>query len=313
MPYTIAVFVVLVFAPMAVSGQATTASAKSGTDVEMLLLLIDQISRGFVSRDPSPFEKLYLHTYVSVRGKPIYNARDHLVAMVRSDAAAKRVKKPLDFETVSFISDAPAVRIYGNTAVVTSLKLNEWKYRGSKCLTRYQSTDVWLKLQGEWKLAAGAANSRQCDPAPWYPPHPAVAAIGEITTPPETISDAAENSIRQMLDELTKKTETGDKPSAHEQFFVPDYTSTNVEGELSSNPADLIEVLKAGVHPSQRTTIEHEGFLIFEDSALYIFDARTRPKLGTTERPKTNHYLTVLVRIDGNWKFAASHATNAIN
>lgn len=313
MPCTIALFIVLVFAPIAAAGQSTSAVPKSETDAQTLLSQIDQISKGFVSRDPGPFEKFYLHSYVSVRGKPVYNARDHLVAMVRSDAAAKRVKKALDFETVSFFTDQPTVRIYGNTAVVTLLKHNEWKYRGSKCITLYQSTDVWLRQQGEWKLAAGAANSRQCDPAPWYPPHPAVASVGEITTPPEAAQESAGKEIEEMLDELALKTETSDKPSAHERYFVSDFTSTSVEGEISSNPTELIDVLRAGVHPSQRTSIENEGFMIFDDSALYIFGARTRPRLGTTERPKTVYYMTVLVRTDSSWKFAASHAVNTIN
>ena len=73
-----------------------------------------------------------------------------------------------------------------------------------------------------------------------------------------------------------------------------------------------LDVLRAGVHPSQRTAIENEGFVIFEDSALYIFGARTRPRLGTTERPKTVYFLTVLVKTVEGWKFAASHAVNAI-
>lgn len=311
MPYTIALFIVLVFAPIAATGQVATAGAKSGTDVQTLVSLIEQINKAFVSRDPGPFERLYLDSYISVRGKPIYNARDHIVAMVRSDAAAKRAKKPLDFETVSFTSEEPSIRVYGNIAIATSLKHNEWRYRGSKCLTRYQSTDVWVRLQGEWKLAAGAANSRQCDPVPWHPPHPAVAAIGDITSPPENTNEEAEKEIQSILDELVRKAEPGDKTEGPERSFVSGFISTSSEGEISSNPSELIEILRAGNHPSQRTTIENEGFVIFEDSALYIFGARTRPRLGTTERPKTVYFLTVLVRTDGTWKFAASHAVNA--
>ena len=305
-----AIALAVLFAAASAAVSQAVPSRSVGEDARLISTYIDAIAKAFVSRDPEPFERLYLSDFVSVRGRPVYNAREHLAAMVRSDAAAKRAKRTLDFETIAFDSDAPSIKVIGDVAIVTALKRNEWKYRDSKCITRYQSTDVWVRAGSEWRLAAGAANIIQCEPMPWHPPHPAVASIPEKNTPPET-NDPAEQEIETLLQELVRTSETGDTASGHGRHFLADYVFTNAEAIRSDNPSELIEVIRAGSHPSQRTSIEEEGYFLYSDTAIYIFGARTRPRPGSIERAKTIYYLTVLVKIDGHWKFAAAHATKA--
>ncbi|MDM7922792.1 MAG: nuclear transport factor 2 family protein [Pyrinomonadaceae bacterium] len=305
-----AIALAFIFATASAAVSQAVTSRPVSEDVRLISSYIELIAKAFVSRDPEPFERLYLSEFVSVRGRPVYNAREQLAAMVRSDALAKRAKKPLDFETVSFESDDPTIRVIGDVAIVNSLKRNEWKYRDSKCLTQYQSTDVWVRTGSEWRLAAGAANTIQCDPMPWHPPHPAVASIPEKTTPPNT-NDPAESEIETMLQDIAKASETGDTAAAHGRHFLTDYVFINAEAVRADNPSDLIEAIRAGAHPSQRTTIEDEAIFVYGDAAVYVFGARTRPRPGSIERAKTVYYLTVLVRSEGRWRFAAAHAVKS--
>lgn len=316
MSFTIAVFIVLILAPAALWSQTASSPAASDQEADRrdIAELIIEISEAYVSRSAEPFERIMLDNYVSVRGKPVYNAREHLIAMMRADATALRSKRALDYVTLSFSADEPEIRIFGSAAIVTGMKRNEWQYRGSKCVTRYQSTDLWLKMNGKWRLAAGAANTIQCDPMPWHRPHPAVAAIPEIETPPSVSDTDSEKEIEHLLADIVKPsaTETGretETQSGPDRFFTRDFQATDFDAVTTNDRDALLGVLRSATAPAQRTSIENEAMLFYGDVAVYIFGLKTRGRLGTTERTKVVYYFTVLLKTETTWRFAVSHAT----
>lgn len=316
MSVTIAVIIVLIFAPAGLWSQsaAQPPAALQEADRLEIVELINEINDAYVSRSAEPFERIMTENYVAVRGKPVFNAREHLIAMMRADAAALRTKRTLDYVTLSFTADDPEIRIFGSAAIVTSLKRNEWQYRGSKCLTQYRSTDLWLKINSKWRLAAGAANTIQCDPMPWHRPHPAVAAIPEIETAPSAADAALEEEIEHLLAEIDRPpvTEAGretETRSVADRFFIRNFQSTDIEGNTTADQDPLLAVLRSAADPAQRTSIENESMLFYGDSAVYIFGLKTRGRLGTTERTKVVYYFTVLLKTEAGWRFAVSHAT----
>lgn len=261
-----------------------------------------EITRAFVARDPKPFERIYNKQYISIRNKPIYNAREHLLAMVKSDAALIKAGKSLEFETISYEHEGTKLRFFGRTAIVNVGKKNLWRYRESKCLTRYQATEVWLKRAERWQLFAGAVTTFQCDAMPWHPPHPAVAAIASQTAPSDG-EPTTENEIRDLLEEvsLAKGGRTGSDAAA--KLFAENFVSTNVKGEVGTDRTQLVNAFRSATSEQWK---EDEQFQVFDDTVIYTFRIRLPAKTaGGT------HYTVVFVKPNDRWIIAASHAAKA--
>lgn len=314
MAITVAVLIVIALVPLGAVSQALPATPAQETETERreISRSINDLARAYVERLPETFEKLVTPDYISVRGKPVYNAREHLLALIKAEAVGKRSGKPRDYQTLSFDSEDVKIRIFGNAAIVSSLKKNEWQYRGSKCLTQYRATDLWIKNLRGWQLAAGAATTIQCDPVPWYPAHPAVAAVPEKTEAPAVAESARVNEMQAMMNRIEEAvTGDGEGTTDFSRFFTKDFESVGADSLTSNNPGDLLNVFRLAADKAQRSTIVDEAYVFYEDAALHIFGLRTRGKLGTTERTRTTQYFAVLVRSENDWKYAAVHAMNA--
>lgn len=259
-----------------------------------------EIERAFVARDPEPFERIMLEDYIGVRSKPVYNAREQLLAMVRWDALAMKNRRKLDFETLSYDSESPSVRIAGRTAVINVLKNNLWSYKGSKCLSRYQATEVWVKRSSDWRLALGHMTAFQCDPMPWQPPHPAVSAVQTLTKPVARLNPEAELEVRETLRQVVNPT-----ASRTTGLFSSEFVSTNLKGEVGRDRNALLNALRADTNPRSERYRDDEAIQIFDDTAIYLFRLRTN-----AESPTSMNFSVVLVKQSGEWQIVASHATS---
>ena len=112
--------------------------------------------------------------------------------MMKADATMLRVGKKLDYETLSYEGENPQFHFYGQAAIVNITKKNYWQYHGNKCLTRTQGTELWLKRDGAWRAAASHVSTFQCEAMPFYPIHPAVAAIPSLTKAPPSADPESE-------------------------------------------------------------------------------------------------------------------------
>lgn len=125
--FAVKALIILLPLSLSVYSQFTqTVFSQSSNDVQEIRKAIDEVERAFVSRDPGPFERIYIDGYVNVREKPVFNYREQLSAMVKWDAAALKTGKKLDFETLSYDSDLPSVQLHGDVAIVNVLKKNLW-------------------------------------------------------------------------------------------------------------------------------------------------------------------------------------------
>lgn len=261
-----------------------------------------EIERAFVSRDPEPFERVMLEDYVSIRSRPVFNAREQLLAMVRWDALAIKNRRKLDFETLSYDSESPSVRIVGRTAVINVLKNNLWRYKDSKCLSRYQATEVWIKRVSAWQLLSGHMTTFQCDPMPWQPPHPALSSFASSTKPKAATRPEAELEIRETLRALTNPT-LGSRHAT--DAFSSEFVFTNLKGEVGRDRGFLLNALRTDTNPRSERYRDDEAIQIFDDTAIYLFRLRMN-----TEPPSSMNISIVLVKQNGEWQIVASHVTS---
>lgn len=299
---------VLIF-PLSLSVYAQftqTAYSQSTTDAEEISKAIAEVGRAFVSRDPTPFDRLYLDGYVNVREKPVFNYREQLSAMVRWDAAALKAGKKLDFETLSYDSDIPSIQVFGDVAIVNILKKNLWRYREDRCLTQYQTTEIWIRSESVWKIAAGHMSTIQCAQMPWQPPHPAVAEIRPILRPNKFISVKAETELRELLSKLN---DAGMRSDNNADAFVPEYTFTATNAAVSGDRSGLLTALKIPTMRNRDRYRDDEVFLSFGPAAIYLFRIRSFPKPGETAPPPPIVFSVMFIRSGDTWRIAASHAS----
>lgn len=289
------------------AGQAQFTQARySDNDAQEIRRTMLEVERAFVQRDPEPLERILIDGYVGIRGKPVFNAREQLAAMVRYDAAAKKSGKKLDFETLSYESDLPDVHLFGDSAIVNVLKKNLWRYKDDRCLTQYQSTELWLKLDGAWKVAAGHVSTFQCESMPWQPPHPAVAATRALSKPTKFISTSVETELREMLSRLTDAGLRGDNNS---DAFQSEFVATGPNGAVSSDRSVLLAALRIPTGRNNDRFRDDEVFLNFGSAAMYLFRIRSIPKTAETAPQPPIVYSVMFVRSGTNWQIAASHAS----
>jgi hypothetical protein len=276
-------------------------------DVQEIRKSMLEIERAFVARDSEPFERIFLDGYIGIRGKPVFNAREQLTAMIKWDAAVIKAGKKLDFETLSYESDHPTIHMFGDTAIVNVLKKNLWRYKESRCLTQYQSTELWLKQESRWKLTAGHMTTIQCDSMPWQPPHPAVAAIKAQSKPTRFLSPVVETEIRELLSKLTESGLHGDDNS---DAFSSDFVSTAINNDISGDRALFMNALKTPTNRTSERYRDDEVFQNFGNAAMYLFRVRSLAKAGETKPEPPIVFSVIFIKQNGSWKITASHASS---
>lgn len=297
---------VLTLASASFTQVSTSENPDKSSDAQEIRKSMLEIERAFVSRDPEPFDRFFLDGYVNIREKPVYNYRDQLAAMVKWDAAAIKAGKKLDFETLSYESEVPVISVYDGSAVVTTLKKNLWRYKDDRCLTQYQSTELWLKIERNWKVAAGHSSTIQCEPMPWQPLHPAVVDTRPLSKPIKYISTTAETELRGLLSKLN---DSGFRADTNVDAFTPEYSSTTSKGVISNDRSLLLETLKIPTLRNREKYRDDEVFLSFGNAAAYLFRVRSFPKAGETIPPRPVVYSVIFVRSENSWQIAASHAS----
>lgn len=294
------------FVSLALSVRAQSAKPDNSdrtADEQEIQRLIREINEAYVARNYGPLERVYLEKFVSIRNKPQYNYRAQLIAMMKSDARDLAAGKRPDYQTISYESENPQIRFFGNTAIVNVEKKNAWKYKEDRCLTRYQTTEVWIKREGSWRIAAAHATTFQCDSVPFYPPHPAVAAIPSQTMPQQNPDLSTDVAVRSMINQIS------DAPGS-EEFFADGYISATANGELSFDRGPIISALQSRTAGASRTLRRDEALQIFDDTAVYMFRVKQKSRQGDGEIAV--QVTAVLVNLGGRWQLAASHFSKVI-
>lgn len=276
-------------------------------DQNDILKAIGEISKAYVSRDPEPFSRYYLENYASIRGKPVFNMREQLLAMMRADSVLLKAGKRLDFDTIYYEAENPRFHFYGSVAILNVVRKNYWQYHGQKCLTTTHTTELWIRKTGDWKIAAGHVTTFQCEPKPYYPVHAAVAAIPSINKPPVNGDSGDEQQVRELILSLVKARNSGSGAfeAAVEKNVTADFVSTNVKGEVDRDRIALTSLPAPQPARAPGLRGQDEALVIYDSGAIFSYKlkAGTGSEAGSSPLQST----VFLVKIDGRWQIAAVH------
>jgi hypothetical protein len=129
---------------------APLALGQGGSVEQQIKTLSDQLAQAYVKGDTSFFE--------------IYLADDYTGIYASSQPYTKAESlKPGAFKFESFDMHEMKIRVYGDTAVVTSLTSAKGTINGKPFSGDFRTTRVWVKQKGGWKLVA--FQSTQVPPA----------------------------------------------------------------------------------------------------------------------------------------------------
>jgi ketosteroid isomerase-like protein len=129
-------------------GQAAPATKATGkpskTELEIIRLGQDW-DNAIIRRDVVALQRLMAEDYVGIDESGKATTREQELTSARAG----------EFVLISVVQNEPAkVRVYGNTAVVTSLETVEQQFRGHPAGGQYRSTIVWVKRKGHWQVVS---------------------------------------------------------------------------------------------------------------------------------------------------------------
>ena len=126
------------------AGDTDYASAIPDIEIEQAVRrLNDEWVQAFLKRDPVSLDRIMASDFVFIY--PLDgDGKDRFIDDVRS---GDLIVESLDRDNVD-------VRIYGDTAVVTSIDDAKWRYKGHQILGYYRVVNIYSRRQGEWQLVS---------------------------------------------------------------------------------------------------------------------------------------------------------------
>jgi ketosteroid isomerase-like protein len=114
--------------------------------VEQTLMNMEQeMARAIVKNDMSVFEKHVADNGSFTDPGGMLTNKTQTIAMFKSG----------DLKIESSKIDDMKVQMFGNTAIVTYTTMDKGTYKGRDISGQYRWTDVFVKMDGKWKLVAG--------------------------------------------------------------------------------------------------------------------------------------------------------------
>lgn len=98
-------------------------------------------NRRFVENNAEAIERFIADGWIIVDAEGRIIEKDKFLAVVRSGA--------LTHDTMKL--DDPRVRIYGDAGVITGCATSSGKYMGADFATLERSTDVFVRIDGQWR------------------------------------------------------------------------------------------------------------------------------------------------------------------
>src|SRR4051812_9779879 len=123
---------------------ALLAVGQSSSDEQSVKRIEREMVAGVLKGNASVFEKHLADSYV-------FTGPDGIV-MNKTENIAPLKSGELKFESSKY--DDMKVQLYGNTAIVTYRSTDKGTYKGSDLTGQYRWTDVFVKRDGRWQVAA---------------------------------------------------------------------------------------------------------------------------------------------------------------
>ena len=120
------------------------ASGDSDSDVEAKILAMERMwSQAYVSKDPKALDRILDDAFVNVDSDGKLQTKADVLAEVSTSTA------------LQFLTESMAVRLHGNTAIVTGVFLIKGVDRGKPFAQRERFVDTWFYKSGQWVSIAG--------------------------------------------------------------------------------------------------------------------------------------------------------------
>jgi uncharacterized protein (TIGR02246 family) len=118
--------------------------SQAGNADQQIKKLTDQIIAAQLKADTNSYEKLLADDYTAIRGDGTLSTKAQEIENFKSGA--------VKYETADVRNSK--IRVYGDTAVVTSLLFFKGTTSGKPFSGDVRSTRVWVKQKGNWKCVA---------------------------------------------------------------------------------------------------------------------------------------------------------------
>lgn len=133
--------ILLICGPTLAAAQPSSATQAVQTEI---MRIEEELRLATLNGDAEVFERIFAPSFVNTvpTGDVLDKAAD--IAGVRSGA--------LRFRTS--VNDGMRVDVYGTTAIATFGSTDEYSFRGQDVSGRYRWTDVFVLMDGQWRLVA---------------------------------------------------------------------------------------------------------------------------------------------------------------
>ena len=126
--------------------EASGQGAKSSVEAD-IRALNDQVAQMQVRHDVAMASRLLADEYIFIQADGQVTNKAQNVAVIGS----------ADFVCDSLTTSNVAVRVYGETAIVTGLASMKATYKGQDVGGEFRYTDVWVKRRGAWRNVTSQA------------------------------------------------------------------------------------------------------------------------------------------------------------
>ena len=112
------------------------------TDVENELLNLEkEFTAAIVRNDPEAIGRCVTDDWIIINADGGIIDRERFLGVIKSGTLTHEMME----------SDDMRVRVYGDSAVVSSLTRSKGKFMGQEFTTHERSTDVFVKRDGQWR------------------------------------------------------------------------------------------------------------------------------------------------------------------
>jgi ketosteroid isomerase-like protein len=126
---------------MSKGGEPTNAPKKRNEMEEELVKVEKEFTEAIVKNDPEAIGRFVTEDWIIINADGGIIDKERFLEVIKSGALTHEMMESGDMR----------VRVYGNSAVVSALTRTKGKFMGQEFTTHERSTDVFVKLDGQWR------------------------------------------------------------------------------------------------------------------------------------------------------------------
>ena len=116
---------------------------------EELLKLEEQFGAAIVKNDPEEILRFVTEDWIIINSDGGIIDKERFLGVIKSGALTHEMMESSDIR----------VRVYGDSAVLTALTRTKGKFSGQDFSTHERATDVFVKLDGQWRCVLSQLSS----------------------------------------------------------------------------------------------------------------------------------------------------------